>query len=70
VEAASPSISDLGTAVNSAVSVLGAGYVSNSYGAPESSSEGTGSGCSAFEAKPSWQTDSGWLQADRQRRFL
>jgi hypothetical protein len=118
VEANSPSISDLGTAVNSAVSVLGASYVSNSYGASESSSEtswdtsyyqhagvavtasagddgygvsypaasqyvtsvggtsltqasgttrgwtesvwpGTGSGCSAFEAKPTWQTHSG-----------
>jgi len=39
VEAASPSIGNLGTAVNSAVSVLGAGYVSNSYGASESSAE-------------------------------
>jgi len=39
VEANSPSISDLGTGVDSAVSVLGAGYVSNSYGAGESSFE-------------------------------
>ena len=39
VEANSPSISDLGTGVNSAVSVLGAGYVSNSYGAGDNSSE-------------------------------
>ncbi|HEY3954473.1 MAG TPA: S53 family peptidase [Streptosporangiaceae bacterium] len=124
VEASSASISDLGTAVNSAVSVLKAGYVSNSYGASESGTEttwdtdyynhpgvavtasagdggygvsypaaspdvtavggttlvqasgttrgwkesvwgssaggeGTGSGCSKFEAKPSWQTHSG-----------
>jgi hypothetical protein len=41
VEANSPSISDLGTAVNSAVSVLGADYVSNSYGASDSSSDST-----------------------------
>jgi subtilase family serine protease len=117
VEANSPSIGNLGTAVNSAVSVLGAGYVSNSYGAAESSAEtgydtsyynhtgvavtasagdsgygvsypaasrdvtsvggttltkasnargwketvwsGTGSGCSKFEAKPTWQTHKG-----------
>jgi subtilase family serine protease len=118
VEATSPSIANLGTAVNSAVSVLHAGYVSNSYGAGESSSEtgwdtsyynhpgvavtasagdggygvsypaaskdvtavggtslvrasgttrgwsetvwsGTGSGCSQFEAKPSWQKHAG-----------
>jgi subtilase family serine protease len=118
VEATSPTIADLGTAVNSAVSVLDADFVSNSYGASESSSEttwdtdyynhpgvavtasagddgygvsypaasqyvtsvggttlrkasstsrgytetvwsGTGSGCSAYEPKPTWQTDSG-----------
>jgi subtilase family serine protease len=124
VEANSASIADLGTAVNSAVSVLHASYVSNSYGASDSSSdstydadyynhsgvavtasagdsgygveypaasqyvtavggttlikdtgvtrgwretvwgssaggEGTGSGCSSFEAKPSWQTHAG-----------
>jgi subtilase family serine protease len=117
VEANSPSIGNLGTAVNSAVSVLGADYVSNSYGASESSAEtgydtsyynhpgvavtasagdsgygvsypaashdvtsvggttltkastargwketvwsGTGSGCSKFEAKPTWQTHKG-----------
>jgi hypothetical protein len=124
VEATSPTIANLGTAVNSAVSVLDADFVSNSYGASESSSEttwdtdyynhpgvavtasagddgygvsypaasqfvtsvggttlrkasatsrgytetvwgsasggeGTGSGCSAFEPKPTWQTDSG-----------
>jgi len=123
VEANSASISDLGTAVNSAVSVLHAEAVSNSYGASDSSSdstydadyynhsgvavtasagddgygvsypaasqyvtavggttltkdtsvsrgwketvwghsyggEGTGSGCSTFEAKPTWQTGS------------
>jgi hypothetical protein len=122
VEASSTSITDLGTAVNSAVR-LGADYVSNSYGGSESSSdptfdadyyrhpgvavtasagddgygvsypassqyvtsvggttlttaggargwtetvwgsaaggEGTGSGCSADEAKPSWQKDTG-----------
>ncbi len=116
VEASTPAISDLGTAVNSAVS-LGARFISNSYGASESSAEtgydssyynhpgvaitasagdsgygvefpaasphvvavggtsltataggrgwaetawnGTGSGCSAYEPKPSWQTDSG-----------
>ena len=39
VEANSPTIGNLGTAVNSAVSVLGAGYVSNSSGATESSAE-------------------------------
>ena len=39
VEATSPSIKDLGTAVNSAIKLLGAKYVSNSYGAPESSAE-------------------------------
>ncbi|NUS12644.1 MAG: hypothetical protein HOY69_14795, partial [Streptomyces sp.] len=122
VEATSASMSDLGTAVNEAVS-LGAKYVSNSYGGSESSSdtsydssyfnhpgvaitvsagdsgygaeypassryvtsvggtalsrasgttrgwsetvwntsstEGTGSGCSAYDAKPTWQTDTG-----------
>ena len=121
VEAGSASMDDLGTAVNTAVS-LGADFVSNSYGGSESStdtsydsqyfdhpgvaitasagdggygveypaaspyvtavggtslstasnargwtesvwstssSEGTGSGCSAYEPKPSWQTDSG-----------
>jgi hypothetical protein len=122
VEASSADNSDLGTAVNSAVS-LGADYVSNSYGGSESSTdptydseyyqhagvavtasagddgygvsypaasqyvtsvggtslstasnsrgwtetvwgsssggEGTGSGCSADDAKPSWQTDTG-----------
>ena len=122
VEAKSPTVANLGTAVNEAVS-LGAKYVSNSYGGSESSSEtgsdgyynhpgvavtasagdsgygvsypaasryvtavggtslnrdsstsrgwsetvwgspaggeGTGSGCSAYEPKPSWQTDTG-----------
>jgi Subtilase family len=122
LEADSDDVSDLGTAVNTAVS-LGAKYVSNSYGGPEYSSEatddtqyfnhpgvtvtfsagdsgygvqypaaskyvtavggtsltrsstargwsesvwgsarggdGTGSGCSAYESKPRWQTDSG-----------
>jgi subtilase family serine protease len=122
VEAKSPTTANLGTAVNSAVS-LGADYVSNSYGGSESSSdpsydasyykhpgvaitasagdggygveypaasqyvtavggtslstsgntrgwsetvwgstsggEGTGSGCSADDAKPTWQTDTG-----------
>jgi hypothetical protein len=122
VEASAPSTADLGTSVNSAVS-LGADYVSNSYGGSESSSdptydtdyykhpgvavtasagdsgygveypaasqyvtavggtslttasnsrgwtetvwgsssggEGTGSGCSADDAKPTWQKDTG-----------
>ncbi len=122
VEASSPTTANLGTAVNSAVS-LGAKFVSNSYGGSESSSdptfdtdyynhpgvavtasagddgygveypaasqyvtavggtslstasnsrgwtetvwgssaggEGTGSGCSADDAKPSWQKDTG-----------
>ncbi|WP_241968500.1 putative Ig domain-containing protein [Streptomyces sp. ICBB 8177] len=121
VEADQPSDSDLGTAVNTAVS-MGAKYVSNSYGGSEdssqtsedtqyydhpgvavtasagdsgygaeypaasqyvtsvggtslktasnsrgwsesvwstSSSEGTGSGCSAYDPKPSWQKDTG-----------
>ncbi|MEY9838388.1 putative Ig domain-containing protein [Streptacidiphilus sp. EB103A] len=121
VEATSANMSDLGTSVNTAVS-LGAKYVSNSYGGAEdstdlssdnsyfnhpgvaitvsagdsaygaqypagsqyvtsvggtalskasntrgwtesvwstSSTEGTGSGCSAYDPKPSWQTDSG-----------
>ncbi|WP_328462887.1 S53 family peptidase [Streptomyces sp. NBC_00448] len=116
VEASSASMTDLGTSVNTAVS-LGAKYVSNSYGGGESSSDssydssyfdhpgvaitvsagdsgygveypagsqyvtsvggtsltadssargwsesawsGSGSGCSAYDAKPSWQTDSG-----------
>ncbi len=121
VEANSPTVADLGTGVDAAVS-LGADYVSNSYGAPDfsgessddtyynhpgvavtasagdsgygveypaasqyvtavggtslttsatsrgwtetvwgssSGGEGTGSGCSAYEAKPSWQTDTG-----------
>jgi subtilase family serine protease len=121
VEASNQTAADLGTAVNSAIS-LGAKYVSNSWGVAESSSdagydtsyfnhpgvavtasagdsgygvsypaassyvtsvggtslstasssrgwtesvwstsssEGTGSGCSAYEAKPSWQTDTG-----------
>ena len=114
VEANQPSIADLGTGVNSAVSVLHAVAVSNSYGGSESSSEltwdtkwfkhagvavtasagdsgfgvsypsasewvtsvggttmpsvsprtetvwsGTGSGCSKFEAKPSFQHHKG-----------
>jgi subtilase family serine protease len=123
VEANTPNFSDLGTGVNSAISVLGAKYVSNSYGGSDSSSdptydtdyykhpgdavvasagdggygvsypaasryvtavggtslttasssrgwketvwgssaggEGTGSGCSGFEGKPTWQTHSG-----------
>ena len=116
VEANSPTTQNLGTAVNSAVS-LGAKFVSNSYGGSESSSDpsfdssfynhpgvavtasagdsgfgveypaasqfvtavggtslskasnargwsetvwnGTGSGCSVDDAKPSWQTDTG-----------
>ena len=121
VEANTPSDANLGTAVNTAVS-LGAKYVSNSYGGPESAqdstfdskyydhpgvavtassgdsgygveypaasrfvtavggtslhtasnargwtesvwntsaSEGAGSGCSADDPKPSWQTDTG-----------
>ncbi|WP_200886738.1 putative Ig domain-containing protein [Phaeacidiphilus oryzae] len=121
VEASSANMSDLGTAVNQAVS-QGAKFVSNSYGGSEdstdtsadssyfnhpgvaitasagdsgygaeypaasryvtsvggtslsrasntrgwtesvwntSSTEGTGSGCSAYDAKPSWQTDTG-----------
>ncbi len=121
VEATSPTDANLGTAVNTAVS-MGAKYVSNSYGGDEASSqvsedsqyynhpgvavtasagdsaygaeypaasqyvtsvggtsltassnargwtesvwktnstEGTGSGCSAFDAKPSWQKDTG-----------
>jgi subtilase family serine protease len=39
VEANSPRLSDLGTAVNSAIKVLGADYVSNSYGTLESTAE-------------------------------
>jgi subtilase family serine protease len=115
VETDSNSFTDLGTGVDAAVS-LGAGYVSNSYGAGDFSGEasldtyynhpgvavtasagddgygveypaasqyvtavggttlntetggrgwtetvwpGTGSGCSAYEPKPSWQTDTG-----------
>ncbi|MFL4905332.1 peptidase S8 [Streptomyces sp. MMS24-I2-30] len=121
VEATTPTMANLGTAVNRAVT-LGAKYVSNSYGGGESSAdtsydssyfnhpgvaitvsagdsgygaeypaasryvtsvggtalaksstsrgwtesvwkttstEGTGSGCSAYDAKPSWQTDTG-----------
>ncbi|MCP2338920.1 putative Ig domain-containing protein [Actinomadura rupiterrae] len=116
VEASQPSTSDLGTAVNTAVS-LGAKYVSNSYGGSEDSSDpssdssyfnhpgvaitvssgdsgygveypaasqyvtavggtslsrnsstrgwgetvwnGAGSGCSAYDSKPSWQKDTG-----------
>ncbi|TWV53404.1 peptidase S8 [Streptomyces misionensis] len=121
VEATTPTMANLGTAVNEAVK-LGAKFVSNSYGGSESSSdssydssyfnhpgvaitvsagdsgygaeypaasqyvtsvggtaltkssttrgwsetvwntsstEGTGSGCSAYDAKPSWQTDTG-----------
>ena len=116
VEATQPTMADLGTAVNTAVS-LGAKFVSNSYGGSESSSDtsydssyfnhpgvaitvssgdsgygveypaaskyvtavggttlrtasnsrgwtetawnGSGSGCSAYDAKQSWQTDTG-----------
>ncbi|MEW2624302.1 S53 family peptidase [Streptomyces sp. NPDC048106] len=121
VEAKTPTMANLGTAVNEAVK-LGAKFVSNSYGGSESSSdtsydssyfnhpgvaitvsagdagygaeypaasqyvtsvggtalskssttrgwsesvwntsstEGTGSGCSAYDAKPTWQTDTG-----------
>jgi hypothetical protein len=123
VEANTPDFSDLGTAVNSSIAILGADFVSNSYGGGDSSSdstydsdyyqhagaavvasagddgygvsypaasqyvtsvggttlttasntrgwtekvwgssaggEGTGSGCSGFEAKPSWQHHKG-----------
>jgi subtilase family serine protease len=118
VEADSPSITNLGTGVDSAVSVLNVDFVSNSYGGSQSKSDptydtdyyqhpgvavvasagddgygvsypaasqyvtsaggttlkvasgttrgwtetvwsGTGSGCSKYEAKPSWQTDTG-----------
>jgi hypothetical protein len=116
VEASQPSMDDLGTAVNTAVS-LGAKYVSNSYGGDEDSTDpssdsayfnhpgvaitvssgddgygteypaasryvtavggtslsrasntrgwsetawsGAGSGCSTYDAKPTWQTDTG-----------
>ncbi|WP_345458504.1 putative Ig domain-containing protein [Actinoallomurus oryzae] len=116
VEADQPSMDDLGTAVNTAVS-LGAKFVSNSYGGSEDSSDpsadsayfnhpgvaitvssgddgygveypaasryvtavggtslsrasntrgwsetawsGAGSGCSAYDTKPTWQTDTG-----------
>ncbi|MEU8539382.1 peptidase S8 [Streptomyces sp. NPDC048717] len=116
VEATTPTMANLGTAVNRAVT-LGAKYVSNSYGGSESSSDssydssyfnhpgvaitvsagdsgygaeypaasryvtavggtslsassttrgwtesvwnGSGSGCSAYDAKPTWQTDTG-----------
>lgn len=117
VEANSPTFGNLGAAVNSAVSVLHAGFISNSYSGHDSASDssydtsyykhkgvaitasagdsgygvgypaasrfvtavggtslttasnsrgwtetvwsGTGSGCSKFEKKPKWQTDSG-----------
>ena len=117
VEASSTSIVDLGTGVDSAVSVLHAKFVSNSYGGGQSSSDpsfdtsyykhkgvavtasagddgygvsypsasrdvtsvggtslvtasnargwsetvwsGSGSGCSSYESKPKWQTDTG-----------
>ena len=123
VEASAPTTADLGTGVDSAVKVLGAKFVSNSYGGSQGSGnpsqdkkyyehagdaivasagdngygvsypaasqyvtsvggttltkgggsrgwtetvwgssgggEGTGSGCSKFEAKPKWQTHSG-----------
>jgi subtilase family serine protease len=117
VEASSTSLSDLGTGVDSAVSVLHAKFVSNSYGGGQSSSDpsfdtayykhkgvavtasagddgfgvsypsasrdvtsvggtslvtasnargwsetvwsGSGGGCSSFESKPKWQTDTG-----------
>ncbi|HEV2451454.1 MAG TPA: S53 family peptidase [Streptosporangiaceae bacterium] len=41
VEANSPTIGNLGTAVNSAVSVVGAKFVSNSYGGSQSSNDTT-----------------------------
>jgi subtilase family serine protease len=41
VEATSPTIADLGTAVNSAVSVLDADFVSNSYGGSQGSGDTT-----------------------------
>ena len=41
VEADNATINDLGTGVNSAISVDGAQYVSNSYGGSQSSSDGT-----------------------------
>jgi subtilase family serine protease len=117
VEATTPSIKNLGAAVDSSVSVLHAGFVSNSYGGTDSTKDktydkdyylhkgvavtasagddgyqvnypaaskdvtavggtslstasnsrgwtetvwsGTGSGCSKYEKKPAWQTDSG-----------
>jgi subtilase family serine protease len=41
VEASSPTIKNLGTAVESAVNTLGVDYVSNSYGGSQSSQDGT-----------------------------
>jgi subtilase family serine protease len=41
VEATAPTIADLGTAVDSAVSVLGADFVSNSYGGSQGSADTT-----------------------------
>ena len=40
---------------------------SNSRGWTETAWSGAGSGCSAYEPKPSWQHDTGLRQADRRR---
>ena len=53
--AASPDVVSVGgTSLNSS----GSGYTETVWGS-SAGGEGTGSGCSGYEAKPSWQTDSG-----------
>jgi Ricin-type beta-trefoil lectin domain/IPT/TIG domain len=53
--AASPDVVAVGgTSLNS----TGSGYTETVWGS-SSGGEGTGSGCSGYESKPSWQTDSG-----------
>src|SRR5580704_6194976 len=53
--AASPDVVSVGgTSLNSS----GSGYTEIVWGS-SAGGEGTGSGCSGYEAKPSWQTDSG-----------
>jgi Ricin-type beta-trefoil lectin domain/IPT/TIG domain len=53
--AASPDVVSVGgTSLNS----TGSGYTETVWGS-SAGGEGTGSGCSGYEAKPSWQTDSG-----------
>ena len=58
--AAVPSVTSVGgTALNTASNARGWSETVWGSGALSAANGGTGSGCSSFEAKPSWQTDTG-----------